>query len=62
MGTKGVAIVKPEDGGGLGQIEFLPGDVDGEDDDDDDDDDDYDGFDYDEDGDDDDDDDGVFDY
>lgn len=26
FGTKGVAIVKPEDGGGLGQVEFLPGD------------------------------------
>ncbi|XP_033215717.1 uncharacterized protein LOC117172072 [Belonocnema kinseyi] len=26
FGTKGVAIVKPEDGGGLGQVEFLPSD------------------------------------
>ena len=34
-----MALVKPEDGGGLGQIEFLPGDDDEDEDDDDDDDD-----------------------
>lgn len=41
-----MALVKPEDGGGLGQIEFLPGDDDDEDEDD---------YDYDDDDDDDDD-------
>ena len=46
FGANGLAVVKPEDGGGLGQLELLPGDDDDEDegdydyDDDDDDDDD----------------------
>ena len=45
LGANGVALVKPEDGGGLGQVEFLPDndeadeDYDADDDDDDDDDD-----------------------
>ena len=26
LGANGVALVKPEDGGGLGQVEFLPQD------------------------------------
>ncbi|XP_033302035.1 uncharacterized protein LOC117206635 [Bombus bifarius] len=47
FGVNGLALVKPEDGGGLGQIEFLPGDDDDEDEDD---------YDYDDDDDDDDDD------
>lgn len=51
LGDKGVALVKPEDGGGIGQVEFFPDnpsdgleddyDDEDEDDDDDDDDDDY---------------------
>lgn len=48
LGSNGVALVKPEDGGGIGQVEFLPDDefdddgdnYDSEDDNDDDDDDD----------------------
>ncbi|XP_017790539.1 PREDICTED: uncharacterized protein LOC108572768 [Habropoda laboriosa] len=34
FGSNGLALVKPEDGGGIGQIEFLPGDDDDEDEDD----------------------------
>ena len=30
FGANGLAIVKPEDGGGLGQVQFLPGDAPGE--------------------------------
>nr|XP_003702276.1 PREDICTED: uncharacterized protein LOC100880144 [Megachile rotundata] len=52
FGANGLAVVKPEDGGGLGQIEFLPGDDEEEDEDNDEDEDDYD---YDDDDDDDDD-------
>ncbi|XP_076620386.1 uncharacterized protein LOC143341383 [Colletes latitarsis] len=51
FGSNGLALVKPEDGGGLGQIEFLPGDLD------DDEDEDEDNYDYEDDDDDDDDDD-----
>ena len=29
LGANGVALVKPEDGGGIGQVEFLPDDPDG---------------------------------
>lgn len=49
FGANGLALVKPEDGGGLGQIEFLPGDDDEDEDDydyDDDDDDDDDLLDF----------------
>ncbi|KAK1131340.1 hypothetical protein K0M31_017627 [Melipona bicolor] len=52
FGANGLALVKPEDGGGLGQLELLPGDDDDEDegdydyDDDDDDDDDDDLLDF----------------
>lgn len=53
LGANGVALVKPEDGGGIGQIEILPQD-DGESGED------YDGYDDYDDGDDDDDD--LFDY
>ncbi|XP_063995817.1 uncharacterized protein LOC135173116 [Diachasmimorpha longicaudata] len=28
LGANGVALVRPEDGGGIGQVEFLPGDSD----------------------------------
>ncbi|XP_076237194.1 uncharacterized protein LOC143180978 [Calliopsis andreniformis] len=52
FGANGLAHVKPEDGGGLGQIEFLPGDDDADEDEDD----------YDYDNDDDDDDDDLLDY
>lgn len=51
FGSKGLAFVKPEDGGGLGQIVFLPEGINEEDDD-------YSDEDYDES----DDDDGIFDY
>lgn len=54
FGSNGLAHVKPEDGGGLGQIEFLPGD------DNDDENEDEDDYDYDDD--DDDDDDDLLDY
>lgn len=55
LGQNGVALVKPEDGGGIGQVEFLPEDPDGGDSGED-----YDGYDeYD---DDDGDDDDLFDY
>ncbi|KAL7291271.1 hypothetical protein TKK_0014878 [Trichogramma kaykai] len=53
LGQNGVALVKPEDGGGIGQIELLPSDP-GEADSDEDYDDDYDDYD--------DDDDDLFDY
>ncbi|XP_012280146.1 uncharacterized protein LOC105699589 [Orussus abietinus] len=52
MGSQGFALVKPEDGGGLGQVELLPGDDDADD---------YDG-DSDEDDDDEDDEDDLLDY
>lgn len=54
LGSNGVALVRPEDGGGIGQIEFLPQDTGGEAEDD------YYGYDDYDDGDDDDDD--LFDY
>ncbi|XP_046751688.1 uncharacterized protein LOC124414706 [Diprion similis] len=62
LGSNGVAVVKPEDGGGLG-VEFLPEDDD-DDDDDDEDNDEYEGNDAgdDDDDDDDDDDEDLFDY
>ncbi|CAK9804434.1 hypothetical protein ANTQUA_LOCUS4089 [Anthophora quadrimaculata] len=53
FGSNGLAVVKPEDGGGLGQIEFLPGDDDDEDEDD---------YDYEDDDNDDDDDDDLLDF
>ncbi|XP_015512466.2 uncharacterized protein LOC107218938 [Neodiprion lecontei] len=62
LGSKGVAVVKPEDGGGLG-LEFLPEDDDDDDDDDDEENDEYEGNDAgDNDDDDEDDDDDLFDY
>jgi len=42
FGSNGLALLKPEDGGGLGQVELFPEDADDNDNDDDYDDDDYD--------------------
>lgn len=47
LGANGVALVRPEDGGGLGQVEFLPDTDDDTDDDYDEDNDDTDDDDYD---------------
>ncbi|XP_015593818.1 uncharacterized protein LOC107267087 [Cephus cinctus] len=62
LGANGVAVVKPEDGGGLGQIQFLPGDDDDNDDYDEEDDDDDDDDDEEDEDDDDDDDDDILDF